>query len=166
MASREQIDALARQLTAEHGDRLLRVRDGMLRLIDAASDEDGPQQTETVGILSPVREGVLCLVSCICIAASEGQPITVIATRVSAVDRHEAEVSPTETEALAFSRALLGDSWFAMSLRDRTEIRDAEHASRGVRLYLSGDFQPGVPEVLGDALVPTVETFTAADDVR
>ena len=159
MASREHVESLALLLAAEYGDRLDRVREEMFRLIDAASEDGSPRPTESVGILSPVRQGVLCIVSCVCVAASEGQPITMIATRVSAVDRHETDVTPTEAETLAFSLALLGGAWFAMSLRDRTETRDPARASRGVRLYLSSDFQPGVPEVLGDALVPTVETL-------
>jgi hypothetical protein len=159
MASRDEIEELAETILEQHGDRIDALRDHMLRLIDATTADEHPQTTEPIAVLSPVRDGVLCVFSCVCVAASDGQPITMIATRLSAVDRDEADVAPTDVEALAFSRALLGDAWFSQSFRERSEIADPARASRGVRLYLSGDFQPGIPEVLGDALVPTIETL-------
>jgi hypothetical protein len=159
MVSRERVEELAQGILAVSGERIDKVREEMFRLIDAASEDSSPRPTETVGILSPTREGVLCIVSCVCVAASEGQPITMIATRVSAVDRDEEDVSPSDEDALAFSLALLGESWFSQSMRDRTEVLDPARVSRGVRLYLSSDFQPGVPEVLGESLVPTVDTL-------
>ncbi|MFF1572963.1 hypothetical protein ACFVWR_09455 [Leifsonia sp. NPDC058292] len=159
MASREHIENLAQALLIEHGDELAKLRDAMFRLIDASSAEANPRPTEPIAVASPDRDDVLCIVSAVCVAASEGQPITLIATRVSAVDREEEDVSPTDAEALAFSRALLGESWFAQSLRDRHEVADPARASRGVRLYLSSDFQPGIPEVLGDSLVATISTI-------
>ncbi|MFF1878550.1 hypothetical protein [Leifsonia sp. NPDC058230] len=159
MASRERVEELAQRVLVESGERIATVREEMFHLIDAASEDSTPRPTEAVGILSPTRDGVLCVVSCVCVAASEGQPITMIATRVGAVDRDEEELSPTDEEALAFSLALLGDSWFTLSLRDRTEVLDPARASRGVRLYLSSDFQPGVPEVLGESLIATTDTL-------
>ncbi|GAA1438957.1 hypothetical protein [Leifsonia poae] len=159
MASRDDIDQLATTLLVEHGDRFDALRDHMFRLIDATTADEHPQTTEPLALLSPVRDGVLCVFSCVCVAATDGQPITVIATRLSAVDREEAEVAPTDVEALAFARALLGESWFQQSFREISELTDPSRASRGVRLYLSGDFQPGLPAVLGDSLIPTVETL-------
>jgi hypothetical protein len=159
MASREQIENLAQKLLTDHGHQLDTLRDAMFRLIDASSAEANPRPTEPIAVASPERDGVLCVVSAVCVAASEGQPITLIATRVSAVDRDEEDVTPTEAEALSFSRALLGENWFIRSFRDRHEVADAARPSRGVRLYLSSDFQPGIPEVLGDSLVPTTATI-------
>jgi hypothetical protein len=159
MASRERVGELAQRILAESAERIDKVREEMFRLIDAASEDSSARPTEAVAILSPTREGVLCIVSCVCVAASEGQPITMIATRVGAVDRDEEDVSPTDEETLAFSFALLGESWFSLSLRDRTEVLDPARVSRGVRLYLSSDFQPGVPDVLGESLVATMDTL-------
>jgi len=159
MASQERIEQLAKHLLSEHGQQLDTLRDAMFRLIDASSAEANPRPTEPIAVTSPDRDGVLCIVSAVCVAASEGQPITLIATRVSAVDRDEEDVSPTDAEALSFSLALLGETWFARSFRDRHEVADPARASRGVRLYLSSDFQPGIPEVLGDSLVATTSTI-------
>lgn len=165
MASRDQIEDLADRMIAQHGERLDRMREQMFRLIDAGdaarstTADAEPQTTESLTAMSPVRDGVLCVFSCACVAASDGQPITVIATRTSAVDRHEEETTPTDDETLSFARALLGEAWFSLSLRDRSEVGDPARATRGVRLYLSSDFQPGVPEVLSASLIATVETL-------
>ena len=85
MASRARIENWRSEILAVSGERIDEVREEMFRLIDATSEDEHPRPTEAVGILSPTREGVLCIVSCVCVAASEGQPITMIATRVSAV---------------------------------------------------------------------------------
>ena len=114
----------ARRILAEHGDRFDALRDHMLRLIDATTADEHPQTTEPVAVLSPVRDGVLCVFSCVCVAATDGQPITVIATRLSAVDREEAEVAPTDVEALAFSRALLGRHHGSSSRSASSEMTD------------------------------------------
>ena len=159
MAARDEIEQLAATLLDEHGERFDALRDQMFRLIDPTTADEHPQTSEPLAVLSPVRDGVLCVFTCICVAASDDQPITMIATRLSAVDREEADVAPTELEALGFARALLGESWFSQSFREISEVADPARASRGVRLYLSGDFQPGLPAVLGDTLVPTIETL-------
>ncbi|KRC49548.1 hypothetical protein ASE16_12535 [Leifsonia sp. Root227] len=159
MTTREQVDALAEALLAANGDRFAAVRDRMFTLIDAATADGHPQSTEPIAVASPERADVLCVFACTCIGASEGQPITLIATKLSAVARDEESTAPTDAEALAFSLALLGDAWFSQSLRDAAEIADPARPTKGVRLYLSGDFQPGVPEVFSDSVVPTVSTL-------
>ncbi|MGJ4844277.1 hypothetical protein [Leifsonia sp. Le1] len=159
MTTREQVDHLAEALLAGNAERFATMRDRMFTLIDAATADGHPQSTEPVAIASPERDDVLCVFACTCIGASEGQPITLIATKLSAVARDDESTAPTDAEALAFSLALLGDAWFSQSLRDAAEVADADRPTKGVRLYLSGDFQPGVPEVFSDSVVPTVSTL-------
>lgn len=159
MTTREQVDELAGALLAAHDDRFAAVRDRMFTLIDAATADGHPQSTEPIAVASPERDDVLCVFACTCIGASEGQPITLIATKLSAVAREDESTAPTDAEALAFSLALLGDAWFSQSLRDVAEAADPARPTKGVRLYLSGDFQPGIPDVFGDSVVPTVDTL-------
>ncbi len=159
MTTRQQVEDVARALLAAHPDAFLAMRDRMHTLIDATTADGEPQSTEPIAVPSPERDDILCVFACTCVAASDGQPITLIATKLTAVGRSDEDTAPTDAEALGFSLALLGDAWFSQSLRDAGEVLDRSRSTRGVRLYLSGDFQPGIPEVLGASVVPTVSTF-------